>query len=147
MELLGNAAGLSVNYDRIIYEKKFIVSACIGAGMVPANLIRRGLNVPQEKGIQVYGLPVSCNISFGKKRHHAELGVGATYQKGMYGVGHDYSKTLFGVIRIGYRYQKANGGFFWKAGFTPFFRIKEYGKISVPFFVLPIAGIGFGYSI
>jgi hypothetical protein len=143
-EIIGNAGSLSLNYDRIIYCKKMFVSVSVGAGMMPIN-ISNGL---------VYGIPISCNFFMGKRNHHIELSAGMTYHQGMYGVGKFYTETLFAVVRAGYRFQKQNEGFFWKAGFTPFFPIAEYGKITNAEFaptiynlpIIPLAGISFGYT-
>ncbi len=147
-ELLGNAAGLSINYDRIILRKNNIsLSLCLGAGMVPSNLINGALNNGAKTNYLVYGIPVSTNLFWGRRNSHLETGVGLTYQQGMSGLGADkYSQTLFAVARLGYRYQKEIGGFFWKIGLTPFFAIVDFGEIeSIP--IVPLAGVAFGYTL
>ena len=147
-EILGNAAGLfSINYDRIVFKKeKISLSFSIGAGMVPGNLINNAFNEHLQKiNYLIYGIPISLNLSFGRKNHHLETGLGITYQQGMFASGLQYSKTVFAVIRIGYRYQKENGGYFWKIGFTPFFPIKEFGnEQTFPF--IPLGGLALGYT-
>jgi hypothetical protein len=147
-EILGNAAGLSINYDRVVLKKeKIALSICIGAGFVPSNAINKLLNNnATKKNYLPYGFPISCNLIYGKNNHHLETGVGLTYQQGMYGEGLKYSQTIFAVVRLGYRYQKENGGLFWKIGFTPFIPIKEFGTISVPYVFLPFGGIALGYT-
>lgn len=147
-EILGNAAGISLNYDRVVLKKeKYFLSVGFGAGAVPANLINDALNngMPKAKYV-VYGIPIFSNLSFGKKNNHIETGLGFTFQQGMYGLGLKYSKTLFTVIRLGYRYQKEKGGFFWKIGITPFIPIKEFGTLSVPYSIVPWGGLAFGYT-
>ena len=147
-ELLGNAAGLSINYDRILLRKKNIsLSLSVGAGMVPSNLINGALNNGFKTNYLVYGIPVSTNLFWGRRNSHLETGIGLTYQQGMFGLGADkYSQTLFAVARFGYRYQRENGGFFWKIGLTPFFAIADFGEIeSIPIF--PLAGVAFGYTL
>lgn len=147
-EVLGNAAGLSLNYDRVLLKKeKITLSVAIGAGIVPSNLINGALNNGWSRANYiVYGIPISSNLYFGRNNHHLETGLGLTYQQGMYGVGEKYSKTIFGVVRLGYRYQRKKGGFFCKIGVTPFIPIKEFGTISVPYVVLPWGGLGLGYT-
>ena len=83
---------------------------------------------------------------WGRKNNHLETGIGLTYQQGMTGSGEKYSKNILAVASIRYRYQKENGGFFWKFGLTPFFAIADFGEIkSIP--VVPLGGIALGYTI
>lgn len=146
-EILGNAAGLSITHDRIVFRKNNIsLSLCLGVGMVPSNLINGALNNGVKPNYLVYGIPISTNLFWGRKNNHLETGLGLTYQQGMTGIGEKYSKTIFAVARIGYRYQKEGGGFFWKIGLTPFFAIADFGVIkSIP--IVPLAGIALGYTI
>lgn len=149
-ELIGNtASAISINYDRILLKRgKTALSLNIGAGMVPTNIIK--FKYSTRINYIIYAIPVSANLLIGKRNNHIELGAGCTFQQGTYGVGIKYTQTLFGVIRLGYRYQKDTGGFFWKAGFTPFIPLAEYGDITfeetsdLPF--LPLAGVAFGYT-
>ncbi len=153
-EFLGNtASSISLNYDRIILKKERIaLSISVGVGTVPSNIIKFN-NVPRNNYL-IYGIPVSANLLFGKKNNHIEIGVGATFQQGLYAAGAEYSRTLFGVILLGYRYQKEAGGFFWKVGFTPFIPIKEYGELTIDesapkingLPIVPLVGIAFGYT-
>ena len=64
--------------------------------------------------------------------------------------------VLFSALRIGYRYQKADGGLFFKAGLTPLLGavINRYIKNPRVFyasgfepFVYPWIGIGIGYTL
>jgi hypothetical protein len=146
-ELLGNAAGFSINFDRIVFTKNSAsISLCIGAGRVPGILINRALDNGFTPNFLVYGIPISTNLFWGRRNNHFETGLGLTYQQGLLSVGQRYSQSVFAVARIGYRYQKKTGGFFWKIGLTPFFTIFDFGDEELgP--VIPLAGVAFGYTI
>jgi len=59
------------------------------------------------------------------------------------GVAYDFiSKDFFIPIRIGYRYQKPNGGLFYKIGFTPLLS-KSYPIFGEGFSIIPWAGLAF----
>ena len=77
--------------------------------------------------------------------HHLELGAGYTY------VASFSNKPTWGFpIRIGYRYQKKQGGLFFKAAYTPLiirantFPFIEKNKLFVPY--LLFGGIAVGWS-
>lgn len=84
-------------------------------------------------GVMYYYLP-------GTKKSRLELGFGVSISpfpwKEYTSPTHEDSPiSLHGVI--GYRYQKENGLLF-RAGFTPFYRIRNW--------FLPLVGVSFGYS-
>lgn len=49
----------------------------------------------------------------------------------------EFSGGVIGTATAGYRFQRPQGGFVFRAGFTPFFDQNEF---------LPFAGISFGYA-
>jgi hypothetical protein len=85
------------------------------------------------------------NYLYGKN-HHLDLGIGITYDAY---INHKDRKIKEGLgfmmpFRIGYRYQREKGGFFFKIAYTPIY------LISIDFFdikFIPLfAGIAFGYT-
>jgi len=84
-----------------------------------------------------------------------DIGMGVTYSSGL--VQHftreeQYDpyelivkKSIYGSVRLGYKYQKPNGGFFFKAGLTPVFELYAISgselETSYPFFCFSL-----GYS-
>ena len=63
--------------------------------------------------------------------------------------------SVLGTATVGYRYQRADGGFIFRAGFTPFFGIFSGEKEFVPyvptqyednFSFVPWAGFSLGYG-
>jgi hypothetical protein len=113
IELGGNAGLYSLNIDRIYYYKKILkISARFGFA-------------PHFNGIyieQIYVL--ENNFILFTNPHHLELGLGATLQR-RYNErpnqidNYIWENIVFSVARIGYRYQKQDEGFFFRAGLTP----------------------------
>jgi hypothetical protein len=120
LELFGSAfAKYNITYDRIIYSKqKRNLSAALGAQYLP---------IRSERMDRVVSITPQINYFYGIK-HHFETGLGLAY----------FAKDDFYFpLRLGYRYQKPEGGFFFKIAFTPHFS----GG-----WVLPWAGIAFGVA-
>lgn len=175
LEAFGQGLYNSLAYDRILFpEFRVKHSATIGLTFIPP-----------ISYIQVVGLPVSYNFIFGQKNHHLELGVGFTsmifkelgIQTGYYTTDPMGNLTLvteevdqinlffYMTPKIGYRFQKPTGGFFFRATLTPpvaginiwnyqssgTFQSGSYTEIfrNAAFFegrIFPWAGLSFGYS-
>jgi hypothetical protein len=125
VEVLGNGGLYSINFDRILAQKKNIkVTARIGASFVP-NTESNGK----------WSLPVEFNFLCGKKNHW-EFGIGFGYGHGLNNVITNYynenlliSSTLFGTIKIlNYRCQKPEGGIFFQIGFVSIIQIHEFNE-------------------
>lgn len=99
------------SYDRIIFTKeKNNVSIGLGTQYFPSSDLVRD-----------YILSVSPQINyFYGIKHHFETGLGVVYDLN--------SKDLLYQIRIGYRFQKPNGGLFYKIGFTPIYINNFFGS-------------------
>jgi hypothetical protein len=158
VEFLGNNFYYSLNYDRILFQKKnFLISGRIGF-----------CGFPQFRGNYTIGAPAEINLSFGKKRNFLETGFGMSYLyiDSYYFLTGDSGRLveivdqkinwLFIVERIGYRYQKPDGGFFFKVAFTPLFQVVDKRKdkyngmftsFSPHHFILPWIGISIGYTL
>jgi hypothetical protein len=90
-------------------------------------------------------VPVQFNYVFGKNNspHTFEAGIGATYVSkklnimdfsSYYSSNSDRRTQFFGTFAFMYRRQPVNGGFSWRAGFTPLFAkgyIQPFGAVSV----------------
>lgn len=118
IEILGNSGFLfSLNWDRIfLYKPNLKISGRIGAGIWPS-----GPNIEQSYVIE-------NNYIFLDGDHHLEIGPGVTLWRKYNPVCSDTStypkykweNVWFGMFRLGYRYQKNEEGFFFKAGLTPY---------------------------
>lgn len=116
IELGGQGVGLSANIDY-----RFVSNISFRAGI---SWFIFGDGIPL--GVSYVSHPVSS--------HHIEAGIGVTIAEisnfpffGITGVSVPF---LYTNAILGYRYQPAEGGFFFRATFTPFFYFVEEEKIS-----------------
>lgn len=112
-ELLGNGIIYSFGYDRLIITKDlYKISTNIGLTAIPAS--------PFSSDFQVYTISPQLSFLIGQK-NNLELGLG--YTMALLKSDSEINNIL--VYRIGYRYQKKDGGLFFRIGFTPFSFIKK----------------------
>jgi hypothetical protein len=140
LELLGNGGIYSFNYDRIILTKKlFKISGSIGISYIP----------PSVRYNHTFTYPAEINFLYGK-RNYLELGIGYTlvfnlYKEDIFKIYDIYS---YPVLRISYRLQKPNGGFFFTTGLLFYFAknefITDYSNYSNN---KTWIGLGFGYTL
>lgn len=147
LELGGNSGIYAVNYSKIFHQKgKLKLNASAGFSMW-----RDQLN--DFKTIWLPVIPLEVSALYGKSNHHLELGLGFTSYLGrtldINSETFEFSEKVvydaFIPLRVGYRYQKPEGGFFFRFGYTPIinFPVRE-GK-SWHFFPY-WAGVSFGKS-
>ena len=145
MEFFGNA-GLwySIGYDYMLnLKEKHKLSFNCGFQYFPYT----DYNLVLEES--VFTLSPQINYLYGKK-HHLELGVGITYDLVIrYRNSVDKTATGWSVpFRIGYRYQKEDGGFFFKIAYIPAY-INHYVLMPIigdDWFMPLWAGVAIGYT-
>ena len=118
-EVLGPGITYSVNYDTRFQNTRNGFGGRIGVSY---------LNIDDEG---VFSLPVGLNYLLGKNKHYFEMGVGATYYNVSWDEQNDPNNELLfiegnrssmvGNLTFGYRLQPVDGGFNFRAGFTPTF--------------------------
>ncbi len=175
LEVFGQGLFNSLSYDRILFpEFRVKHSATIGLTFIPP-----------ISYMQVVAVPVSYNFIFGQRNHHLELGLGFTpmifkeigIQSSFYVEDQQGNQVLknekfdnvnlffYLTPKIGYRFQKPEGGFFFRATLTPpvaGINIWNYSSTSsyqrapynefftnAAFFgsrIYPWAGLSFGYT-
>jgi hypothetical protein len=147
LELGGNAWFYSLNYDRILLDRdKWKLSGRVGAMYVPSfRAVDR----------HMVGVPLEISYLRGRDRHFLEMGLGVTATYDTYPLSDTRIRELavMGVARIGYRYQKPEGGFFFKTGFTPMaglvydlrYRIRGTNVNSA--FAYPLVGLAVGHTL
>jgi hypothetical protein len=110
-----------------------------------------------------YGIPISYNWIFGKKSHHLEVGIGLTslIVNPNSNMVSDFYTYL--TPKIGYRYQRPNGGLFLRATVTPMIdilnvRTYTFGNeksrnfssfnnvVGLGYAVFPWPGLSIGYT-
>ena len=146
LELLGNGLLYSLNYDRMVTDK---ISVRAGYGGLTVSQFVTDENAAPgtfsitNEDVKITMIPLIVNYLRGGGNHKLEIGGGVVL------VSVDWSGTVeeLGSFKLGadgalptgnlgYRYQKSEGGFFFKASLCPFFA--ETMVTSV--------GLGFGYS-
>lgn len=150
-ELGGNAGRYAFNYGRLINQKRaFKIIGSVGFSLwSDPNLI---------KGTTRWypAIPLELSALIGKRKHHLEFGLGITsyllrstnfsteFGNFVQSEGPAFIRTIV-PIRLGYRYQKPEGGFFFRVGYTPNFGIPDRNREN--WYFQPIhAGLGLGWS-
>ena len=91
------------------------------------------------------GTSVGFNTLFGKHRHFLEFGTNLAYMNMQDIDGNDFS-TFYLPIRIGYRFQKDEGGLFYRASFMPIIPIIQDPDVAILYPVTPHFALAIGYS-
>lgn len=133
LDLAGIGGFGSVNYSREFLELNlFEFEAHIGLSTTKFNDFETNFN-PQLI------IPFGIHGTFGNK-HYAEVGVGSAYVNSVRA--NDQYKpqrysTINGNAMIGYKYMKKQGGFLFRAYYSPLFEqfqgIKHWGGLSFGF--------------
>jgi hypothetical protein len=131
-EALGNGGLYSVNYDRLFTDN-------FGGRLGLMYLSEVDIFFVAAEDILIF--PATLNYFIGEK-HKLELGAGVVFASvsntRAFGFKSDSDgSNIVGTATIGYRYQKPDGGFLFRVGFTPLF-----GSEGIE----PWGGISLGYS-
>ena len=143
LEIAGNGVLYSVNYDRLFnLSDKFKLSARIGVhytNKFPLQFYRT-VCIP----IELSGL-----YCFYKNKHFVELGTGLSYLNSNDRVTQHAENIIIFAMRLGYRFQKPEGGLFVKVGFVPLYDwIVKNPDLAVPHHSwLFSGGLGIGYTL
>lgn len=139
----GHGMFYSLNYERIIFNgKRFKTAAQVGFSYYP-----------RSWGYIELWTPIGINEIFSfTNKHHIELGIGIVPTRSpspkMEEMFDSYSPwSYFLSARLGYRYQKPDGNFLFRAGFTPLAegRLRDFGKPSY-LNIHPLVGVSFGFK-
>jgi len=139
-ELFGNGAVYSVNADYRLTEAS---SLRLGFGTANYSEFFGG----QSK---ITTVPLLANYLRGHGNHWLEVGGGVTWgHLKKTGAGGDVLEDydFFSLTgSIAYRYQRPGGGYFFKAGLTPFYSFAAEDKAYPEEGFLPWMGVAWGYS-
>lgn len=147
LELGGSSGIYAINYGKIFHQKgRLKLNASVGFSIWPNEKI-------DSKTIWLPAVPLEISALYGKSNHHLEMGFGFTsYLDKTTAINSETfelsDKVVFGAIipvRIGYRYQKPVGGFFFRIGYTPLFNVPVRAGKSWSFDPY-WAGVSFGKS-
>jgi hypothetical protein len=151
LELGGNVGRYAFNYERLIYQKRaFKVLGSVGFALwSDPNLIKGNTR-------WYPAIPLELSTLLGRRNHHLEFGLGITSYllrtvnfstvsgKFVQSEGPAFIRTVV-PLRVGYRYQKPDGGFFFRVGYTPFFGVPDRRKENW-YFTRFYASLGLGVS-
>lgn len=132
LELFGHGLFYSVNYERVLLNgENYKTTAQAGFAWYPP-----------ATDVREFWVPVSVTELVSFNQHHIEFGLGTAFtneeMQNLTGENtRDWSTFLTG--RAGYRYQKPDGRFILRIGFTPLYELdgNEFH---------PSGGLSFGYS-
>lgn len=151
-EFLLPSLNYALNYGRIFYQKeKLKISASAGF-----SLLYQKADEPIHQAYWVPGYLAEITAFLGKSKHHLEFGIGFyTYREKRFIFDEDFPRNIreepyWGktiLPRIGYRYQKPAGGFFFRAGYTPSIGFESIDESANGVNFIPFgAGISLGLS-
>ena len=136
LEIGGNGVFYSINYDALfLLSTNFGFSVRAGFSIAPPFLTGSdwGLTIPAE-----------FNVLLGKTKNFFEFGVGSTLIRSFAG-----RNTEFPLVgRLGYRYQKTDGGLFFRIGINGILT-KDYSGVYNDLITkrfIPWAGISIGLT-
>lgn len=146
LDLGGNAGQYAITFGKHFYQKGAIkMMGSVGFS----------LWADRVEGSTVFNPAIPLEVSglIGSGNHHLELGLGLTPHLA---TSLDFNsetleledKVVFDSLiplRIGYRYQKPEGGFFFRVGYTPFFKVPVGGREDWVFTSI-FAGLSIGKS-
>ncbi|HET7229834.1 MAG TPA: hypothetical protein VFJ16_07525 [Longimicrobium sp.] len=131
VELLGNAAVYSLNYERFFTPQLGI--------RVGGMFLRGEDDSGDEATIGIF--PVMATYLLGEGNSHFETGLGVgilTASANIDEIDEDFSGSdLYATATLGYRYQKPTGGVIFRAGFTPAYASGTF---------IPWVGASVGYA-
>ena len=146
-EVFGQGFSGSINYDKIVnINHKVMNSHTFGLTYTPESLQFGG-------GLYVGG-HYAYNFIFGKKNNHLDLGIGIS---ALYNNNWGWGDKIYTYLtpKIGYRYQRVNGGVFFKANINVFLALVSLRKGDVNYFqeandieeaIWPWPGFSLGYT-
>lgn len=128
---INNAIIYSFNYERVLLNgRKFKTTGQVGMAFYP------------PPWTTDFCVPVIINELLSFNKHHIEVGLGYVYFYASSDYSNDFIYDYF-KGKIGYRFQKPNGRFTTKIGFTPYFKTGRYGP-ALEFY--PAGEFSFGYN-
>jgi hypothetical protein len=140
-ELGGPGILFSANFDTRFKRSKTGLGARIGLGFVSGYIVENNSGYYDDP-VSVVTFPVQLNYIFGKPNsvNAFEVGAGITIAGRKVDVFDFYgekSTSIFGTASFMYRRLPKDGGFSWRAGFTP---------LIANGYIQPMAGASVGYN-
>lgn len=119
LEYGGGSSFVTVNVEHVIWKlPRWYVNGRIGYGYMLLKNYERS------------GFPIGINLFKFHGNHHLEIGAGVSYIEGIkryYNAGeYRWNRALYAYGAAGYRFQKPEGGIFFKVQWHPLYQLREY---------------------
>ncbi|WP_258103341.1 hypothetical protein [Marinoscillum sp. MHG1-6] len=138
-ELAGQSILYSINYELQPFTSPNVIPfGRIGFEYIPSISFDDYVESPRLM------LPIEVGGFLGKANHFFEFSASVLIVNEKFAYESNFYRSYYWFGRIGYRYQKRDGGFLIRAGFTPIFAYKEEYSQLQPNWV-PFGGICLGY--
>lgn len=159
-DLGGSRAIIGVGYDYRFTKNvnNFGINAGIGLFSISASgytINNKSELVDVNSSISALLLPVMANGLFGGRNHHFELGIGLVplFHSADANFHHDSKEGHFrgnglgmsGTFLLGYRYQRPQGGFVFKAGINPMFKLPGIDNYIATSPFWPYISLGYSF--
>ncbi|MBC6368054.1 hypothetical protein [Algoriphagus sp. AK58] len=147
LEVGGSSGRYAINYSKIFHQNgKLKLNASAGFSMWRNEL-------KDFKTIWLPVVPLEVSALYGKSKHHLEMGFGFTslldrgleFKSESLELKDRVAIDAFIPLRVGYRYQKPDGGFFFRIGYTPIINFPPRTGGNWSFYPYHV-GISFGKS-
>lgn len=143
-EFGSNSLLYSINYDRILINKeKWKFAGRLGFGYYFGGTHKHS----------IFDFPSEFTFLIGKSKHFFETGLGVTYNLETYPESEYYYNIeplhyIYLFSRFGYRYQRPQGGFFFKGGLNVFGPMSKNSRYAFAYseFIWVLAGVAVGYT-
>lgn len=140
-EIYGNSLNsATVNFEKVLtIRNKIKWGIRIGAG---------GL-LPRSNTVV---FPVNFFGFTGYRKSHLEFGAGLSYCHATFDVTNsngeviDYNSSIYAPFHFGYRFQKPEGGVFFRLGFSTSVRLLEFSSYEPGSIIFPVIGLALGYA-
>lgn len=137
----GHTVFYGFNYERILLNKNKLKTT-----------VQAGFSIyPEFTNVIPFWFPVSINQLVSFNAHHAEIGLGVmpVIEKVFETPSgpKKWMANLFSICRLGYRYQRPEGRFIFRAGLTPVISTnwRNSGKTFGDIYVLPCLSVGYSF--
>jgi len=125
-EIMGGGGFYSLNYERIIFNgQNFKTTGQIGLSFYPRFIV----------SYETFIIPISLNEIISFNKNHIEFGLGGSIINEDLFRKNERSWGYLLTGRLGYRYQKPEGKFLFRAGFVPLFNFLgdfyPWGALSI----------------
>lgn len=139
VELAGSGLIYSVSYDRLLLvDQKMRFSGTFSTWYIP--------HFEEFSDFEfIIGSSIGLNTLIGKKNHFAELGINVAYWN-MKDTEENFYHTIYVPVRLGYRYQRDEGGLFLRLSLMPIISVIQDADTEFLYPVTPHFAIGVGYG-